>query len=123
MHGWDAVVQFEKNMAIRYYSGTLIYAKLYFAEDENKRYGDEMMSVSVKEFQMYAVPIINEVKGNAGGTCHASVVPLHFNPLRFINHSQYLKENLTPQLVQHPHRIKCTVGAVANFFTDSALDL
>lgn len=57
-----SMVQFGKNMLIRYYSGTLLYANLYDAKDFNRRYGEGLISVSLKEFHTYAIHVHSDVK-------------------------------------------------------------
>lgn len=48
-------------MVIGYYNGTLVYNNLYRDKDVERKYEEGMMSVSVNEFQTYAVRISNAV--------------------------------------------------------------
>lgn len=51
-----------KRMVVGYYCGTLRYANLYADKDLHGNHGEGVMSVKVKEFQMYAVYICNDMK-------------------------------------------------------------
>lgn len=46
--------QFRELVVIGWYSGILMYSDLYGDKDVERRYGEGMMSPSVKEFHTYA---------------------------------------------------------------------
>lgn len=81
---FSARVQFRKNMVIGNYSRTLMYGNLYVDKDLDRRYREGFISVSLKEFQRYAVHISNLVKENAGRSHHAWIFPVQLNPMHFL---------------------------------------
>lgn len=50
--GRFAKVQFRKRMSVVHWSGTLKHVSLYGGKNLDRRYGDGVMSVSVKEVNM-----------------------------------------------------------------------
>lgn len=67
------------------------------------------MFVNVKEFQTYAVHIINDVNYSDGSTHHVWIVPVQVNPLLFHSGPRYLEGDRTLQIVQDSNRTKADV--------------
>lgn len=62
-------------MVIGYYSGTLRYANLYRDKHVDMMFGEGVMSVSIQEFQIYAVHVSDEVKDSNMKSCYAQIGP------------------------------------------------
>lgn len=77
--------QLGKRMVLGYYSDSLMYTNLYPDKSLDSRYWSEVMSVSEKDFQTYAVHIRENVKDSNGRIHHTLIVAARFNPLRLIN--------------------------------------
>lgn len=73
--------QFGKMMMIQNYNGTLKYSKLYGDKDLDSAYGEEVISVIVKEFQVYAVHFSNYVKDRNDRSYHSWIIPALFSPM------------------------------------------
>lgn len=72
-------------MAIGYYSGTLMYTNLCTDNHLDRRYGEGLMSLSVKKFQACAAHISNELEDSDESIHHVWIVPASFNLLQSIN--------------------------------------
>lgn len=92
-------LQLGKRRVIEYYNVTLMYASLYGDRDMNRRYGEGVMYMSIKEFQRYPLHISDDVKGKDGRSNRAWTVTARFNPLHFINDNRQLEVDMTLQLV------------------------
>lgn len=66
-------------MVIAYHGGRLIYGNLYGDKDSDGRYGEGVVSVILKEFQMHAVHISGDVQGSDRRIHHAWILPACFN--------------------------------------------
>lgn len=66
-----------------------------YDKDLIRKYGDEAMSVRLKEFQTYAVHIRDDVNDSHGRSHHALIVPAILHPLPFTNDPQYLESFTT----------------------------
>lgn len=60
--GCFALMQSGNRRVIVYHISTLIYTNLYVGKDLDRRYGQRMMSVSLEEWQTYAVDISKELQ-------------------------------------------------------------
>lgn len=69
-----------------------MYTNPYADKNVEKRYGEEVMSVSAKEFETYNGHISDELKGTSGKSCHVFNTMAKFNYLCYINDWQYLEE-------------------------------
>lgn len=72
-------IHLAKRMVIAYYTGTLIFPNLYGEKNLDRRYGEEVIFVSLKEIQKYAVHIGDDVKDSAGRELHACRVLAQLN--------------------------------------------
>lgn len=73
-----------------YYSSTLVPIGLYEDKVVEKRYGREVISLSVKEFQTYTLHISDDVKRSNEKSCHGWVGTAKFNSLRYIDDQRYI---------------------------------
>lgn len=72
--------KFGRRMMIRYYCDVLMYAHSYGKEDM-KRCRERVKSCRVKEFQTYAVPISDGLKGCNGRSCCIWILPASLNSI------------------------------------------
>lgn len=84
-------VHLGKRVLIGYYTGTLIIENRHGDKDLGKRYGERLMSLNVRDFQIPAVDISNSVMDSDGSSYHAWAVPLRLNQQRFSNELRYWK--------------------------------
>lgn len=89
-----------KSMMIWYHNSTLMYANLYGDKDSDRRYGEGVMPVSVKEFQTHALHISDDVKNNDRWSHLAFIVSTRFNPMHINNNLRYLEVNRNTPTVQ-----------------------
>lgn len=97
--GCFARVPFGERMMIEYYCGTLLlYYDLYGDKHLDRKYGEILMSVSVKDFTRYALYTSNGVKDSDRRIFPASIVLAQFIPLCFNNDFPYLKGDRTSKI-------------------------
>lgn len=77
--------QFGKRVMIGYYSGTLMNTNLCTDNHIERRYGEGVMSVSVKYFQTHVMHISDDVKESHGESCHAWILSGKLNALCIVN--------------------------------------
>lgn len=80
-----ARVHLKKRMVIGYYSGTLMYMDLYGGNDWDGRYGEKMISVTVKKFHAYSLHTSTDAKDSDGKNRFACKGPPPVNSLHFIS--------------------------------------
>lgn len=88
-----------------------MYTNLYSHKGLERKYGEEMMSVSVKDFQTYAVPTNDRVRQTHEMPYDAWIVSVQFNRLRISNTVKYWLRDTAMQIDQDPHRR----GEIVNF--------
>lgn len=72
--------------------------------------------MSVKEFQMYAVNISDDLKDIDGRSHQDYIVPPQVNPLHFINDPWLFKGCMTPWIVQDLIRKQTTLELYKSYF-------
>lgn len=95
-----AIKRIRKRMVMGSYSGTLNYTSLYGDEDLYRRYGEEVLSMRVKELQTNAVYISDDVKNSNGEGCHALIVLQKVNPLRYNDDLRIMAGDRAPRMAQ-----------------------
>lgn len=99
-------------MVIGYYNGTLRCANSNSNKILDRNFSNEEISVGMKEFQIYAVPISHSGKYIAGRSHRPYTVPARFNPLCFINDTPYLELDCTLWITQDLTRTQSNVYLV-----------
>lgn len=112
--GCSAQEQFGKRRVIGYYSDMLVYANLYLDADADRRYGERVMLVSVKDIHKHAVYICDEVKNSIAKSHLAWIVPALFNPLLYINDPRYLEGDWTPWIARKVNGRKANMEFMLN---------
>lgn len=103
-------------MVIGYYIGRLRYANPYGDNDLDRRYGEEVISESRKEFHTYAVHIGDDVKEIDGSSHDPWLIPTAFHPLHFINDPRYLEVDRTPQSGRDSNGRQASVEFIQKLF-------
>lgn len=86
---------FEERLEIEKYSFTLMDTDLYGKLDVARRYGEGLISMSVREFQMTTALSCDDVKDSNRMSYHALIVSAPFNPVRHINDPRHLEGDST----------------------------
>lgn len=91
-----ARMQFGKRMLNGFYCDLLMCANLYGDEYMSRKYGEETMSVNMKDIHLFSVHTSDDVKDNDERAHRAKMVPAWFNQARLIVDFLYSEDNKTP---------------------------
>lgn len=62
-----------------------MYTNLYRNNNDERRFGEGLILVNVREFQTIAMHMSDDVRESNGKRFHVLIFPAQFNPLRYIN--------------------------------------
>lgn len=68
-----------------------MYINLFGDKDVGRRYGEGVVSVSVEEFQAYAVHIFDDLENSNWKSFHVWTAPDKINSLRYTNDRRYFE--------------------------------